>query len=95
MKYRYPWPPVEPKDEQKYDIEILDGTTVENVEFWAFGGGFQPSGKARGTSGLVDYPLGLVVSFSPANALDQPRPTVAVGCGQLLGSELKTPENKK
>jgi|13_taG_2_1085334.scaffolds.fasta_scaffold07009_8 hypothetical protein len=50
MKYDNPWPPVQPKDEKRYDIELRDGTTVENVEFWAFGGGFKPSEKKKGIS---------------------------------------------
>jgi len=70
MKYTHPWPPVEPHDEQRYDIELRDGTSVQNVEFWSFGGGFKPSEIARGTSRLVDYPLGDVVSFSLANSQD-------------------------
>jgi hypothetical protein len=64
----------EPQDEKRYDIELRDGTTVQNVEFWAFGGGFKPSGVNRGTSHLVDYPLQDVVSFSPANATAQTLP---------------------
>jgi hypothetical protein len=66
MKFQYPWPPVQPQDEKMYDIEMKDGTTVYCVEYWAFGGGFQPSEKARGTYNLVNYPLTEVVSFSPS-----------------------------
>ena len=68
MKYENPLPPVEPKDEKRYDIELKDGTTVENVEFWAFGGGFKPSEEKKGLSQLTDYPLSEVVSFSLSNA---------------------------
>ena len=57
----------EPQDEQRYDIEMNDGTIVKNVEYWAFGGGFQPSAKHMGTSHLVEYRLKDVASFSLAN----------------------------
>lgn len=67
MKYQYPWPPVSPQDEKRYDIEMNDGTIVENVEYWAFGGGFEPTTKQMGTSHLVEYRLEDVVSFSLAN----------------------------
>jgi len=67
MKYKHPWPPVSPKDEEIYDIELANGTTVQSVEFWAFGGGFQPSCVPRGTSHLVDFRLEDVVSFSRSN----------------------------
>jgi len=67
MKYKNPWPPVSPQDEKRYDIEMMDGTTAENVEYWAFGGGFKPSEKNGGTSCLVEYRLEDVVSFSLTN----------------------------
>lgn len=69
MKFKNPWPPVEPQDEKLYDIELKDGTVIQNVEFWAFGGGFKPSESKQGTSYLVDYPLENVVSFSLSNEL--------------------------
>ena len=72
MKYDHPWPPIEPQDEKRYNIELTDGTTIQDVEFWAFGGGFKPSDTARGTSSLVDYPLQNVVSFSLANVKSAP-----------------------
>ena len=55
------------QDEKRYDIEMNDGTIVKNVEYWAFGGGFQPSAKHMGTSHLVEYPLKDVASYSLAN----------------------------
>ncbi len=51
-----------------------NGTTVENVEYWAFGGGFKPSDKPLGTSNLVEYRLEDVVSFSPANVPAMAKP---------------------
>jgi hypothetical protein len=74
MKYQHPWPPVSPQDEKRYDIEMNNGTTVENVEYWAFGGGFKPSDKPLGTSNLVEYRLEDVVSFSPANVPAMAKP---------------------
>ena len=68
MKYQHPWPPVSPQDEKRYDIEMNNGTIVENVEYWSFGGGFKPSEKPLQTSSLVEYRLEDVVSFSMANA---------------------------
>ena len=67
MKYQHPWPPVSPQDEKRYNIEMKDGTIVENVEYWAFGGGFEPTTKQMGTSRLVEYRLEDVVSFSLTN----------------------------
>ena len=72
MKYANPWPPIEPRDERRYHIELTDGTTVEGVEYWAFGGGFQPSETPSGTSKLVEYPLSSVVSFVEANVESTP-----------------------
>ena len=66
MKYTNPWPPVNPQDEKIYDIELEDGVLIENVEFWAFGGGFEPSEEKGGTNQLTKYPLHKVVSFSLA-----------------------------
>ena len=76
MKYQYPWPPVSPQDEKRYDIEMNDGTIVENVEYWAFGGGFKPSEKRLGLSNLVEFRLENVVSFSLANSKAQERDSV-------------------
>ena len=67
MKYENPWPPVEPQDEDRYDIELRDGTIVEDVEYWAFGDGFDPIEKQSSLSGLTRYPLSQIVSFSPSN----------------------------
>jgi hypothetical protein len=76
MKYQNPWPPVSPQDEKRYDIEMKDGTTAENVEYWAFGGGFKPSEKPGGTYNLVEYRLEDVVSFSLANtSVSGPHPS--------------------
>ena len=68
MKYQYVWAAVSPQDEKRYDIEMNDGTIVENVEYWAFGGGFKPSEKLLGTANLVEYSLENVAAFSLANA---------------------------
>lgn len=61
MKFKNPWPPVSPKDENFYDIELKNGEIVENVEFWGFGGGFDPCIKTG--DGYVKYPMERVVSF--------------------------------
>lgn len=45
-----------------------DGTIVENVEYWAFGGGFEPTKKRVCTSDLVEFRLEDVASFSLANS---------------------------
>jgi len=40
-----PYPPIYPIDEKIYNIRLKDGTTVLDVEYWAFGGGFIPKQK--------------------------------------------------
>jgi hypothetical protein len=75
MKYQHPWPPISPQDEKKYNIELKDGTIVENVEYWSFGGGFQPTQEREPKrSKYVDYELSDVVSFSLSNSQAQARP---------------------
>jgi hypothetical protein len=64
---KHAWPPVQPQDEKFYNIELSDGRIIKNVEFWAFGGGFQPSEKKLGLSHLVDYHLDDIVSFELSN----------------------------
>jgi hypothetical protein len=58
MRYKNPWPPVAPIEEEKYDIELTDGTCIENVEYWGFGDRFEDN------SSNIHYPLKDVVSFS-------------------------------
>lgn len=95
MIYKNPWPPVEPKDEERYDIELKDGSTALNVEFWGFGGGF---GDTKAGGGLVKYPLSEVVSFALANeqrsatgakpmtSESQKEPSAPVGCSDGFDS---------
>lgn len=35
-----PFPPIEPEDEKIYNIRLTNGLIINNVEYWAFGGGF-------------------------------------------------------
>lgn len=66
MKFKNPWPPVCPQDEKFYDIELNDGTIIERVEFWGFGGGFDPCQKTN--KGFhVNYPMEEIKSFELAS----------------------------
>ena len=66
-KYKNPWPPVSFIDEKRYNIELKDGTCISNVEYWAFGGGFEPIEEAitkyKKRKELVRYILADVKSF--------------------------------
>ncbi len=63
------WPPARPIDEAFYDIQMSDGEIALRVEFWAFGGGFEPLDK-NGVSGrLVRYRLDGVASFQRSGAI--------------------------
>jgi hypothetical protein len=61
-QFKNPWPPVYPIDEKHYDIELRDGALLKNVEYWAFGGGFDPYRKNE-SGGHVFFPMDEVVSF--------------------------------
>jgi hypothetical protein len=47
------------KDEGHYDIILDDGIIKEDVEYWAFGNGFDPCNKHESKTGghYVNYPL--------------------------------------
>ena len=61
-KFVNPWPPVHPVDETFYNIELKDGCIIENVEYWAFGGGFGEQRKG-GNHKYVGYGLEEIKSF--------------------------------
>lgn len=41
-------------DQQHYDIILVTGEQINDVEYWAFGGGFKPNNKPN--ENYVDYP---------------------------------------
>lgn len=63
-RFPNPWPPVSPVDERFYDIELLDGSVVLNVEYWAFGGGFGPRTGPMNVGNLVRFPMDKIKSFA-------------------------------
>ena len=64
-----PWPPIEPKDEKIYNIRLKDGSVINDVEYWSFGGGFifnKQKGMIRSEgygNKYVDYLLEEITGF--------------------------------
>jgi hypothetical protein len=57
-----------PEDGKTYDIRMNDGQVVTNVEFWGFGGGFDPLGLGETSPyGVpkVKYPISEVKEYRP------------------------------
>lgn len=56
-----------PREGKKYDICLNDGTVINGVEFWDYGGGFDPLGPGEtspyGTAYNVKYPSSAVKAF--------------------------------
>lgn len=60
-----PWPPIEPEDEKIYNIRLTSGLIINNVEFWAFGGGFiiKESEMVETKGKYVDFRLEEITGF--------------------------------
>ena len=58
----------QPEDGKRYDIRLLDGRVVVDVEFWGFGGGFEPlliGETSPYGAAKVKYPLSEVKEYRP------------------------------